>query len=399
MRRGIRSTLACVLSLALITGVCAGMGDRASAAAPKLNRTKLTMKVGDKKLLKVKGKKGKVKWSSSKKKVATVSAKGVVMAKSKGKAIITAKAASKKLKCKVTVKAGSAVKNTKAPVVTTAPSTVPATVTPAVTAAQTTAPATEKPAATSTAAPTETPGPTQTPAYMQEGAFVYEKLDISWIDPEKPMVAFTFDDGPVGSEDSSNSMRIQAALAKYGYHATFNYVTSKFSNDTNRNEVLKAMEAGHEIANHTAQWGSLSDIKDGDAIAAEIEKGRSALEELTGMTKFTLRPPNLGTNELVLKNCNVPLINCNIYSNDWVDGTTKEEIINKVKAAKDGDIILMHETNKLTADAVEEELVDYFHDKGFQIVSVVELFAAKDIPLFPGVLYDKAEEKAPRDDN
>ena len=117
------------------------------------------------------------------------------------------------------------------------------------------------------------------------------------------------------------------------------------------------------------------------------------------MTKFTLRPPNLGTNELVLKNCNVPLINCNIYSNDWVDGTTKEEIINKVKAAKDGDIILMHETNKLTADAVEEELVDYFHDKGFQIVSVVELFAAKDIPLFPGVLYDKAEEKAPRDDN
>ena len=57
-------------------------------------------------------KKGKVKWSSSKKKVATVSAKGVVMAKSKGKSIITAKAASKKLKCKVTVKAGSAVKNT-----------------------------------------------------------------------------------------------------------------------------------------------------------------------------------------------------------------------------------------------------------------------------------------------
>ena len=403
MRRAIKSTLACVLSVALLAGVCVNTGDSADAAAPKLNKTKLTMKVGGKAVLKVKNSKGKVKWTSSKKKVATVSSKGVVMAKSKGTAIITAKVASKKLKCRVAVNPKKVVKSTKKPVVTASPNPAESLVTPSPVPTQAATPTiapTASPIVSPTASPvpesTKAPEPTATPEYMQEGAFVYEKLDISWIDPEKPMVAFTFDDGPVGSEDTSNSMRIMAALAKYGYHATFNYVTSKFNSDTNKNEVLAAMEAGHEVANHTSQWGSLSDMKDGETIAAEIEKGRAALEELTGMTTFTLRPPNLGTNDMVLENCNVPLINCNIYSNDWESGTTKEQIIEKVKAAKDGDIVLMHETNPDTAAAVEEELVEYFHEKGFQIVSVVELFAAKDIPLFPGVLYSKAEYKEAR---
>ena len=47
----------------------------------------------------------KVKWSSSQKKVATVSSKGKVIAKKKGKAVITATVKGKKYKCKLTVKA------------------------------------------------------------------------------------------------------------------------------------------------------------------------------------------------------------------------------------------------------------------------------------------------------
>ena len=49
----------------------------------------------------------KVKWTTSKKKVATVSKKGVVKAKNKGKATITAKYKGKKYKCKITVKKNS----------------------------------------------------------------------------------------------------------------------------------------------------------------------------------------------------------------------------------------------------------------------------------------------------
>lgn len=71
----------------------------------KLTKTKLTLKVGTTYILKVKNKgKKKVKWISSNKKVAIVSSGGKVKAKKKGKAVITAKVGSKKLRCIVTVK-------------------------------------------------------------------------------------------------------------------------------------------------------------------------------------------------------------------------------------------------------------------------------------------------------
>ena len=85
-----------------------------AAVKPKLSKTKLSLTIGKTAKLKVKKYKGTVKWSSNKKKVATVSKKGVVKAKKKGNATITAKAGKKKLKCKVTVKA-AVTKNTVTP--------------------------------------------------------------------------------------------------------------------------------------------------------------------------------------------------------------------------------------------------------------------------------------------
>ena len=76
----------------------------ADAASPKLGKTRLTLDVGKKQTLKVKNASGKVKWSSSNKKVASVSKKGTVTAKKAGNAKITAKIGKKKLVCKVTVK-------------------------------------------------------------------------------------------------------------------------------------------------------------------------------------------------------------------------------------------------------------------------------------------------------
>ena len=74
-------------------------------AKVKLNKKKLVLTVGKKAKLKVKATKKKVKWSSSKKKIATVTKKGVVKAKKKGTAKIVAKIGKKKYTCKVVVKA------------------------------------------------------------------------------------------------------------------------------------------------------------------------------------------------------------------------------------------------------------------------------------------------------
>ena len=81
----------------------------AEAAALKLNKSKVDLKVGESVTLKVtKGSKkytGKVTWKSSDKKVASVTAKGKVTAKAAGKSTVTAKVKKKTLKCAVTVTA------------------------------------------------------------------------------------------------------------------------------------------------------------------------------------------------------------------------------------------------------------------------------------------------------
>ena len=76
----------------------------------KLNITNAMMAKGDSFTLKVSGTKKKVKWSSSKKSVATVK-NGVVNAKKTGTTYITAKIGKKKYKCKVVVKSKKYIDN------------------------------------------------------------------------------------------------------------------------------------------------------------------------------------------------------------------------------------------------------------------------------------------------
>lgn len=76
----------------------------ASAATVKISKKKVNLFVGQTITLKIKGTTAKVKWSTSKKSVATVSAKGKVTAKKAGVAKITGKVNGKKYTCTVTVK-------------------------------------------------------------------------------------------------------------------------------------------------------------------------------------------------------------------------------------------------------------------------------------------------------
>lgn len=75
----------------------------AAQAAAKLNKTKITLSPGETFRLKVSGTAKTPTWSSSNKKVAKVSKKGLITAVKPGTAKITAKVGKKKLTCKVTV--------------------------------------------------------------------------------------------------------------------------------------------------------------------------------------------------------------------------------------------------------------------------------------------------------
>ena len=99
-----KKTRAFILSMLLVIATVL-IGTTAFAASkPSLSNKKLKIGKGQAYQLVVTNTGGKkVKWSSNKKKVASVSKSGVVKAKKPGKAVITAKVGKKKIKCKVTV--------------------------------------------------------------------------------------------------------------------------------------------------------------------------------------------------------------------------------------------------------------------------------------------------------
>ena len=96
--------LALALSL-VVPAVFPAAGEVAAvSAASRISKKSVTLSRGESVRLKVTGTSKKIKWSSSKKSVASVTAKGKVTAKKSGTAIITAKFGKKKLTCRVIVK-------------------------------------------------------------------------------------------------------------------------------------------------------------------------------------------------------------------------------------------------------------------------------------------------------
>lgn len=89
-----------VLLFALILVVCMTL----PVSAASISKKKVTICTGQTIQLKVNGVKKKARWTSSNKSVATVTSKGKVTAKKKGKAVITARIGNKKYKCTITVK-------------------------------------------------------------------------------------------------------------------------------------------------------------------------------------------------------------------------------------------------------------------------------------------------------
>jgi len=132
MKHIIKKSIITITAVAIMLTLAMPMSaEAASKKAPKLNKTKVTLTITKKKTkpavqLKVKNAAGrKVKWTSSNKKVATVSKKGKIVAKKKGVAMITVKVkGSKTLRCKVTVKDNRKAV-TKKPITNPAPNPTP----------------------------------------------------------------------------------------------------------------------------------------------------------------------------------------------------------------------------------------------------------------------------------
>lgn len=199
------------------------------------------------------------------------------------------------------------------------------------------------------------------------------------IDPSKPMVALTFDDGPQPSVGN----RIMDCLAQYGGKATFFMVGERV--DSYKTEVQRMVAEGHEVANHTMNHKYLQKLGAAQ-IQAQVNNGNDAIQAACGVRPTLLRLPGGNHNATVLANAGMPMIQWNVDTLDWKTRNADKTVAAVLNHVKDGDIILMHELYGATGDAVAR-IVPELHKRGFQMVTVSQMAAAKGRSLEAGKLY------------
>ena len=219
---------------------------------------------------------------------------------------------------------------------------------------------------------------------------IHANGDISWIDPSKPMVAISFDDG---TRDPSNEKRIIDALIKNGFHATFFYVGNWITAGSGEDVVRYAYKNGMEIANHTTTHPYLTQ-KSSNEIRSEFDQTHNKLKNIIGAEPSKLmRLPYLATNATVESTLyDVPLISCAIDTEDW-NGASKDQIVNKLKTAMNNgslrnSIVLCHENYASTAAAMEEFL-PVLKAQGWQVVTISEMYAVNGKQLQGGKVHTR----------
>lgn len=195
----------------------------------------------------------------------------------------------------------------------------------------------------------------------------------------RPMIAFTFDDGPYAPVDN----RILDTLEAHGGRATFFVVGNRVSNYPSY--ITRITELGSEIGNHTYDHKNLEEL-DPEALSLQIESTNDAVEAITGNRPRLVRVPYGAFNGQVTTLAGYPLIQWNVDTLDW-KSKDKDQVVQSILAnAADGNIILMHDLYESTAAAFEE-VVPLLVEQGFKLVTVSELYEARGVALEAGNVY------------
>ena len=111
----------------------------------------------------------------------------------------------------------------------------------------------------------------------------------NFIDPEKPVAALTFDDGP----DPQVTGEILDILERYGAKATF-FVAGENAR-VNEDIIIRQINAGCQIGNHSESHPDTEKLTEAE-ILAEFSEADRVLKDITGAEAKLIRPP-FGKNE------------------------------------------------------------------------------------------------------
>lgn len=196
------------------------------------------------------------------------------------------------------------------------------------------------------------------------------------LDPSKPTIAITFDDGP----NATTTMEVLDILEKYQVRASFFLIGTNI-NDESAKSVKRAFDLGCDIENHS-KTHSYMDKMTADEIKDEVAYVNDKVKEITGTTPKFFRPPYIAVNNTMYDNIEMTFIS-GYGCNDWDDKVTAEYRAKYLeKKAADGVIFLLHdaEGNSKTVEALDKA-IPILLEKGFQFATISELFELKGVEI------------------
>lgn len=206
----------------------------------------------------------------------------------------------------------------------------------------------------------------------------------SKIDPNKKMVALTFDDGPrIYTKD------IVACLKAYNSKATFFVIGSQV--DAHKSALIAANKIGCEIGNHTYTHANLAKCSESE-IKSEISKTDKKIENAIGKASTMMRTPGGSLSNDIKKNVDKPIILWSIDTRDWETRNKDKTIKAVMNNVKDGDIVLMHDIYEPTKNAACV-IIKRLNSEGYQLVTVSELAKYRGYTLKKGNVYHSLRKK------
>ena len=213
--------------------------------------------------------------------------------------------------------------------------------------------------------PQETTPMTPEEETQQENQETVTETNGRVIDPTKPMVALTFDDGP----SPTATQKILDTLEKYQAVATFydvGYRVEQYPQVVQREAAL-----GCEVGSHSYDHKDFSKLS-AQQIKQDVERTYAAFA-VSGVQPTSFRPPYGSLNDTVKQNIPMPIVTWSVDTLDW-KSRNANSICNVIaqEGNLDGKVILMHGIYDSTAQAVER-MVPQLIEQGYQLVTVSEL--------------------------
>ena len=129
------------------------------------------------------------------------------------------------------------------------------------------------------------------------------------IDPSKPVIALTFDDGPSKYTDD-----ILSLLKENNAYATFFVVGNKV--ETYSSTINTMIKNGNEIGNHSYSHKWLSRLST-NSIKEEIELTQNVLKNIAGYTPTLIRPTYGAVNKKLRNSTDLKVILWDVDTKDW----------------------------------------------------------------------------------